>query len=242
MAPEKANPRRVNADSPWRDPSSTGPVEGGDLPEKQGWVPKGTRTQTGNQRQPNQGHPPPPDTTPHHPRFPGGAVEGGGGPRKGWRAWGGRFPASHLQFPGRGGCRWWTWGGKQATPRPRCLERSHNTLGHPTGHAHVDSRKDGGGNARTLAQVQAKPPTPPSSPHHGEEGWEASSTGGTGRARSLGFGPGCRWGCQHPYEPGPPTNDRGRAGIAPPPTNQVIGGVFGSLPPPPSRPTPSKPP
>ena len=49
--------------------------------------------------------------------------------------------------------------------------------GHPAGHVwvntpHVGSRKDGGEWKMILAQVKIHPPTPPSSPHHGEEGWE----------------------------------------------------------------------
>ena len=108
----------MNANAPWWDPSSPGPGEGGDPPAKQGWMLRGIRVLNRKPTRTNQGHPPPTDTTPHHPRFPGGAVEGGGGPRKVRRAWGGRFPAIHLQFPGRGGCRWWTGVVSRLRPDP----------------------------------------------------------------------------------------------------------------------------
>ena len=107
----------MNADSPWRDPSSTGPVEGGDLPEKQGWVPKGTRTQTGYQRTPSRGTLLLP--TPHHTTLDSlegrSRVEVGLG-RGGGLGWEVPSQITHGSLDGAAvGAR---LGGKQAMPDP----------------------------------------------------------------------------------------------------------------------------
>ena len=202
---------RVNADSPWQDPSSTGPVEGGDPPEKQGWVPKGVRTQTGNQRDANQGHPPPTDTTPHHPRFPGGAVEGGGGPRKGWRAWGGRFPARSPTVPwtGRPWVQGWVVSRLRRDPNvtsaptiprgiqwPRVEELS--TRGHRKDRGRVE-------NDPWLRSKSTHPPHPPP-PYHGEKGWEWLPPGLPADTKPWGFGATEGWDCPSAYEPAPTSN------------------------------------